>query len=171
MADAPAEPAIKAPVTEAPVAEAPAAEAAPRAQSPAAPPADGRVAAGGGELDWYDLVSRLKLHGFARELARNSALRAFNGSVVELLVAPQHENLKAGGAIAGLEKALKEQLQMDVSLRLATAPDADLDTPSKRMSEAERQRQLEAEQNIDSDPTVRSLRDEFGATIEQVQPK
>jgi hypothetical protein len=60
---------------------------------------------------------------------------------------------------------------MDVSLRLATAPDADLDTPSKRMSEAERQRQLEAEQNIDSDPTVRSLRDEFGATIEQVQPK
>ncbi len=171
VADAPAEPAIKAPVPEAPAAEAPAAEAAPRAQSPAAPPADGRVAAGGGELDWYDLVSRLKLHGFTRELARNSALRAFNGSVVELLVAPQHENLKAGGAIAGLEKALKEQLQMDVSLRLATAPDADLDTPSKRMSEAERQRQLEAEQNIDSDPTVRSLRDEFGATIEQVQPK
>ena len=163
--------ATKASPAEAPAAEAPAATAAPGAQSPTAPAADEPVAAGDRELDWYDLVSRLKLHGFARELARNSALRGFNGSVVELLVAPHHENLKAGGAIAGLEKALKEQLQMDVSLRLGTAPDAELDTPSKRMSEAERQRQLEAEQNIDSDPTVRSLRDEFGATIEQVQPK
>jgi len=164
-------PAAEAPAAEALAAETPAAEAAPPAHASVAPPTDEAVAAGGSELDWYDLVSRLKLHGFARELARNSALRAFNGSVVELLVAPHHENLKAGGAIAGLEAALKEQLQMDVSLRLGTAPDAELDTPSKRMSEAERQRQLEAEQNIDSDPTVRSLRDEFGATIEQVQPK
>lgn len=127
--------------------------------------------AAGADLDWHDLVSRLQLHGFARELARNSALRAFNGNAIDLLVAPHHENLKAGGAVAGLEAALKEQLQMDVQLRLNTAPDEELDTPSKRMSAAERERQREAEQNIDSDPTVRSLRDEFGATIEQVQPK
>jgi DNA polymerase-3 subunit gamma/tau len=189
-------PAAKAPAAEAPAAEAPVAKA-PTAESPAAsiaevpaavaagemaddaptpqshnmPPSGDAITAAPGELDWHDLVSRLKLHGFARELARNSALSAFNGNVVDLLVAPQHQNLKAGGAIASLEAALKEQLQVDVHLRLDTAPDDELDTPSKRLSEAERERQLEAEQNIDSDPTVRSLRDEFGATIEQVQPK
>lgn len=154
----------------APQAEAAVAASPPQPVLHASPPAVPRAAADG-ELDWHDLVSRLKLHGFARELARNSALRAFNGNTVDLLVAPHHENLKAGGAVAGLEAALKEQLQMDVHLRLDTAPDAELDTPSKRMSAAERERQREAEQNIDSDPTVRSLRDEFGATIEQVQPK
>jgi len=126
---------------------------------------------GATELDWNGLVEKLSLQGLARELARNAALKSYNGNIVELVVAPQHENLKAGGAVRELEAALKAQLEVDVRIRLSVAEDQSLDTPSKRLSEAERARQNEAERNIGEDPVVRSLQDEFGAVIEQVQPK
>jgi len=126
---------------------------------------------GGEHFDWNELVGKLQLHGFTRELARNAALKTYNGSIVELVVARQHENLKAGGAVAGLESALRDQLKVDVRIRLSIAADEELDTPSKRMTAAEQERQRQAEQNIGEDPTVRTLQNEFGATIEQVQPK
>lgn len=127
--------------------------------------------AGAENLDWNEVVAQLDLQGFARELARNAALKSFDGSVVELVVAPQHESLTAGGAVPSLEKACKDQLELAVKVNLSVAAGEELDTPSKRLNEAERARQSEAERNIDADPTVQTLQNEFGATIEQVQPK
>lgn len=122
-------------------------------------------------LDWSALVGLLQLQGLAGELARNAAIRSYDGHTVELVVAAQHENLKAGSAVKGLEAALKEQLDLEVRLRLSVTAEQGLDTPSKRLSEAEQARQLEAERIIDEDPMVRVLQDEFGATIEHVLPK
>jgi hypothetical protein len=39
------------------------------------------------------------------------------------------------------------------------------------MSEADKARQREAERVIEADPTIRSLQNQFGATIERVEPK
>ena len=123
------------------------------------------------ELDWNDMVSRLELHGLVRELARNAALKAYDGKIVELLLEPQHENLSGDRLIQGLEAALKEQLNADIRIRVALEEQTELDTPSKRMSEAEKARQREAERVIEADPTVQSLQNQFGATIERVDPK
>jgi DNA polymerase-3 subunit gamma/tau len=124
-----------------------------------------------GELDWNEMVTRLELHGLVRELARNTALKAHDGKFVDLLLAPQHENLHADRLIQGLETALNEQLKMDVKIRLSVDRQRDLDTPSKRMTEAEAARQREAERAIEEDPTIKSLQDKFGATIESVEPR
>ena len=132
-----------------------------------APPADPRSDV----LDWNAMVSKLELHGLVRELARNAALKSYDGKIVELLLEPQHENLSGDRLIQGLEAALKEQLNADIRVRIAFAEQADLDTPSKRMSEAEAARQREAERVIKADPTVQSLQNQFGATIERVEPK
>ncbi len=123
------------------------------------------------ELDWYELVSSLKLEGLVRELARNSALKAYNGKFIDLVLAPQHENLRVERLINSLELALKQKLGADIRIRLVIEAEQTLDTPSKRISDAQLQRQQEAERNITSDPTVKSLQEEFGATIEMVEPR
>jgi len=123
------------------------------------------------DFDWNDIVSRLTLDGLVRELARNAAFKAYDGRVVELLLAPQHENLRADRLVQALETVLKNQLGHDIRVRLAIDGGRTLDTPSKRMSEAEMERQQEAVHNIDADPTVKSLRDQFGATVERVAPQ
>ncbi len=123
------------------------------------------------ELDWNEMVSKLELHGLVRELARNAALKAYNGNLVELLLAPEHENLSGDRLVQSLENALKEQFNAEVKVRLSIEGQGELDTPSKRMSKAEEARQLEAEQNIQADPTIQSLQNQFGATIEHVEKK
>ena len=123
------------------------------------------------ELDWNEMVSKLELHGLVRELARNAALKAYDGKVVELLLKPQHENLSGDRLKQGLEKALKQQLNADIRVHLALEKQAELDTPSKRSHEAEKARKREAEKVIKSDETVQALQNEFGATIERVDPK
>ncbi|MFP6682812.1 MAG: DNA polymerase III subunit gamma/tau C-terminal domain-containing protein, partial [Gammaproteobacteria bacterium] len=124
-----------------------------------------------GELDWNEMVSKLELHGLVRELARNAALKAYSGNLVELLLAPEHENLSGDRLVQSLENALKEQFNSEVKVRLFVEGQRELDTPSKRMSKAEEARQFKAEQNIEADPTIQSLQNQFGATIEDVGPK
>lgn len=123
------------------------------------------------DFDWNEMVAKLELHGLVRELARNAALKSYNGKIIELLLAPQHENLCGDRLVQGLEAALKEQLDTDVRIRLTVEAQVELDTPSKRMNEADKARQLDAERVIEADPTVQSLQQQFGATIERVEPE
>ena len=143
-------------------------------ENPAPPQADAEYfddASVSQAIDWIDLVDKMQLDGLVRELARNSSVSNFNGKIIDLSVEPQHENLRGERLISGLEKALKQQLNMDVSIRLSVVEPDTLDTPAKRMSAAEKARQAAAEQNIADDPSVQALQSEFGATIETVSPK
>jgi DNA polymerase-3 subunit gamma/tau len=145
--------------------------APPAVAAPSAEPNGALSTTEPGDLDWNELVAKLELHGLVRELARNAALKAYNGKIVELLLAPQHENLSGERLVQGLEAALKEQLNTDIRIRLTVEAEVELDTPSKRMSEADKARQREAERVIEADPTIQSLQNQFGATIERVEPK
>ena len=122
-------------------------------------------------LDWHALVDQLRLDGMVRELARNADVANYAGSLLELTVEPQHENLKAERLVKGLEQALAEQADMVVQIKVIVAPAGGVDTIAKRMSEEQRQRQREAEAIIAEDPTVQTLQNEFGATIESVSPR
>jgi hypothetical protein len=51
-------------------------------------------------------VDALSVVGLARELARNSALAAYDGRRVELLVAPQFEKLAQPRHVDALQRAL-----------------------------------------------------------------
>ena len=123
------------------------------------------------DLDWYQLVSGMELEGLVRELARNAALKSYNGKVVELLLAPQHENLRGDRLVGSLEQALGNELGANIRVRLVIDAEQTLDTPSKRISQAQMERQREAELKITADPTVKSLQEQFGATIETVKPR
>ena len=123
------------------------------------------------DFDWHAIVEQMRLEGMVRELARNANLANFAGKFLELVVEPQHENLKAERLVSGLEQALAEQAGLEVQIRVTVADGEAVDTIAKRLSEEERQRQREAEAIIAEDPTVQALQNEFGATIESVSPR
>lgn len=122
-------------------------------------------------LDWHQLVAKLQLDGMVRELARNANVANHAGGLLELVVEPQHENLKVERLIKGLEQALVEQTTLAVQIRLVVAEPGSVDTLAKRMTAEEQARQREAEARIADDPTVQTLQAEFGATIESVSPR
>ena len=121
-----------------------------------------------GALDWIAVVDRLDASGLVRELARNCALRSFDGKLVDLIIAPQYENLRAERHVRALEKALSQHLDISVRVRLSVEQAQGLTTPSEHNSVAQAQRQRAAEEQMAQDPTVKELKDRFGATIESV---
>ena len=139
-----------------------------QASAAAAPPVESTLAV---DFDWHTTVDQLTLNGMVRELARNAAVSAFNGKILDLVVEPQHENLQGERLLRGLEKALREQLALEAQIRISVAAADSLDTPAKRMTAAEVERQKAAEADIAGDPSVQNLQAEFGATIETVSPK
>ena len=114
------------------------------------------------------MVESLDAGGLVRELGRNCALRSFDGECVDLVIAPQYDNLRADRHVRALEAALRQRLQANVRVRLTVAEVGDLMTPSAKTLADQAQRQREAEEQMERDPVIEQLKDRFGATIESV---
>ena len=123
------------------------------------------------QFDWSEIVDDLEVVGFARELARNCAMGAFDGRTVELVVAPQFEKLAATKNVALLEGALKKHFGRSVRINIAVHRADNLSTPSQQESKEWAERQLTAEAEIERDPNVKALRDAFDATVEEVSAR
>jgi DNA polymerase-3 subunit gamma/tau len=157
---------VAAPPSVAPPREAPP-PGAPLSRATTAPAAPGPTP----DLDWGRIVhDRLQAAPpLARELARNSALRRYDGRVVELVVTPQFENLRGERIVKSLEQALQAELHREVVVRVSVDERSGLATPAQAMSEQEQQRLAELRRAIDEDPNVQALQREFGASIEKVE--
>ena len=144
----------------------PAASPAPASVAPRR--ADPPVASAPGDLDWPALVQRLDGSPLARELARNSALRAYDGRVLELVVTPQYQNLSGERTVRSLEQALHPELGQAVVVRVSVEERSGLATPAQALSEQEQARLAAARAAIEADPNVQALQREFGASVERV---
>ena len=150
----------------------PAAAPAAAASAPAAEPAGEAPAPVRLEPErWVELVAELSLAGLTRELAANCSLTGVDGDHLDLVLAPQHEQLRAPGLAAKLEQALAARLGRRVRLRFHIAtPSAD--TPASRERRDAAERHASAVRAIEEDPGVRALCETFDAEIDasQVRP-
>ena len=142
---------------------------APPAVAPSTPPA--RAEQPMVKLDWTDTVARLETTGLVRELAKNCALRHYDGRVFELAIPPQFENLRSERQIKGLEQALFRLTGQDAVVRLTVTKNPGDETPAQRQTAAEATRHAAATRAIEQDPNVQALQREFGATIERISTK
>lgn len=142
--------------------------AAPVAAPPSIPPLS---LSPGTTLDWNQIVAALETTPLVRELARHCALRGFDGRVVDLVIAPQYGNLRSDRQLKGLEKAVRDQLQADIVVRLTVGEATDLLSPARQLSVAEAARLAAAERHLEQDATVQALKSEFGAVIEKITAK
>jgi DNA polymerase-3 subunit gamma/tau len=129
----------------------------------AAPRAEAQVTPVEFDGDWPALVARLKVGGLVRELAQRSELVAAQGDHFRLR-APIKTLIEAGTVDklkVALEGALGRPVRLTAEVGSTTGP-----TVAGLTAQANAERQRQAEEAIYSDPFVRELIDNFGASVD-----
>ncbi len=124
------------------------------------------------DTDWITLARTLDLKGSARELARNVHLRSRSDEEWEFEIAHSLKHLGSESCVDRLRQALSEQLGHAVMVRLIDSEDVGLRTAAKLEEQQLHTKLSDAERAINEDPTVQSLKQEFGARIveDSIQP-
>ena len=128
------------------------AEAAPAAFTPGALP------------DWETLIERAALRGPQGQLARHAVLHGREGQTLILKLKPIHMHLAVEPMVSQLAERLGQTLGEAIRLRFV-ADEAVGHTPAARAASAREAAQAAAEQAIEQDPLVQTLKREFGARV------
>ncbi len=113
---------------------------------------------------WDGIIESLKLKGTAGVLARNSVLKRQGEGRYLLTLDQKMEHLHTPQAESRIREGLARYFGRDMKLTLARADVSD-ETPAQRETEANHQRQRDAEAAIAEDPLVKSLQQQMGAEI------
>ncbi|PXV60813.1 DNA polymerase-3 subunit gamma/tau [Dyella jiangningensis] len=150
------------------VAEPSPARAAPAPVAPpaAAPAPRAPVATDANGLPhWDSLIEQANLRGPLGQLAQNAALREREGQTLVLALQPMHMHLAVEPMTGQMEERISQVLGERVKLRFVEAHGAAAETPAARAANAREAAQSAAEQAIEEDPLVQSLKREFGARV------
>ena len=112
--------------------------------------------------DWPSLVARLHAQGAVRQLLAQSELKGVQGQVFQVQVPIRH--LAEPSLVERARELLAEHFGAGVQLQV-TVGQTGGQTAAARASEQQARRQAESEEAIKADPFVRTLLEEFGATI------
>jgi DNA polymerase-3 subunit gamma/tau len=123
--------------------------------------------------NWAVVVAALGLGGPSRQLAAHCAFVRRDGATIHLVLDPRGQHLRTAALTEKLATALGRYLGSAVRLEIDVAGLDPPDTPAaadERAATAEIER---ARDSIDSDPTVRALKQRFGATVsgDSVRPR
>ncbi|WP_267224210.1 DNA polymerase III subunit gamma/tau [Dyella silvae] len=154
------------------VTETPAPRAAPVAAPAPAPapvspaPSRGPVATDARGLPHWDvLIEQANLRGPLGQLAQNAALRDREGQTLVLALQPAHMHLAVEPMMSQMEERISQAMGERVRLRFVEERGAAAETPAARAANAREAAQSAAEQAIEEDPLVQSLKREFGARV------
>lgn len=112
--------------------------------------------------DWPSLVARLHAQGAVRQLLAQSELKGVQGQVFQVQVPIRH--LAEPSLVERARELLADHFGAGVRLQV-TVGQTGGQTAAARASEQQARRQAESEEAIKADPFVRTLLEEFGATI------
>lgn len=125
---------------------------------------------------WPALIASLGLTGVARQLAAQCAWIGREGDVIRLRLDPRAEALRTGQMEERLTQALSRVLATKIRLVIDIADAASAaqvaDTPARREARAAEAEVTAARVALEDDPTVRALKERFGASVaaESVKP-
>lgn len=114
--------------------------------------------------DWTALVPELDLKGACLLLASNCSLIGRDGDTVRLGLDPSAESYLTKTRQQTLQKALSAYFGEELSLDIVNG-DAGGETPMQQKARLEDEDLEAARKSLESDPTVKSLVDVFGATL------
>ena len=145
---------------------APPAPAAPTS-SPAIAPTLAPVARDASGLpNWESLIERAGLRGPFGLLAQNAVLRERDGQTLVLALQPAHMSLAVEPMVSQMEERIGQALGERIRLRFVNHSDgAVTETPAARAAQVRDAAQAAAEQSIEGDPLVQSMKREFGARV------
>jgi DNA polymerase-3 subunit gamma/tau len=168
-ASAPSRPAAPAPAPARPAAaperrhEAPSPSRAAATSTPTAAPITRDES---GLPDWETLIEHAGLRGPFGLLAQNAVLRERDGQTLVLALQPAHMSLAVEPMVSQMEERIGQALGERIRLRFVNSSQtAAAQTPAARAAQARDAAQAAAEQAIEGDPLVQSLKREFGARV------
>ena len=135
---------------------------------PAAPVAAAPVARDASGLpDWEALIERAGLRGPFGLVAQNAVLRERDGQTLVLALQPAHMSLAVEPMVSQMEERIGQALGERIRLRFVNSGQGAVaqQTPAARAAQARGAAQAAAEQAIDADPLVQSMKREFGARV------
>ncbi|KZV15419.1 protein STICHEL [Dorcoceras hygrometricum] len=155
---APPAPAYRAAPVAAP---APAVRESAPAPTPAAPPRDAN-----GLPHWESLIEQAGLRGPFSVLAQNAVLRERDGNTLVLALQPAHMGMAVEPMVSQMEERISQALGERIRLRFVDIDKAAVAaTPAARATQARNAAQSAAEQSIEDDPFVQSMKRDFGARV------
>ncbi|HET6806305.1 MAG TPA: DNA polymerase III subunit gamma/tau [Frateuria sp.] len=158
-------PAPVAPRGEAPVARAAPSAAPPGASAPAHAPRPPLATDARGLPRWDALIEQAGLRGPLGQLAQNAALRERDGNTLVLALQPAHMHLAVEPMVGQMADRIGDVLGERIKLRFVADSHGAAETPAARAASARESAQSAAEQAIEEDPLVQSLKREFGARV------
>jgi len=115
---------------------------------------------------WESLIERANLRGPFGLLAQNALLRQRDGNTLVLALQPAHMSLAVEPMVSQMEERIGQALGERIRLRfVGIAASATTETPAARAAQARDVAQSAAEDSIEGDPLVQSLKREFGARV------
>jgi len=115
---------------------------------------------------WESLIERANLRGPFGLLAQNALLRERDGNTLVLALQPAHMSLAVEPMVSQMEERIGQALGERIRLRfVGIAASATTETPAARAAQARDVAQSAAEDSIEGDPLVQSLKREFGARV------
>jgi DNA polymerase-3 subunit gamma/tau len=116
--------------------------------------------------NWEALIEQASLRGPFGLLAQNAVLREREGQTLVLALQPAHMNLAVEPMVSQMEERIGQVLGERIRLRfVSNSQNAGTQTPAARAAQARDAAQAAAEQAIEGDPLVQSLKREFGARV------
>ncbi|WP_421955489.1 DNA polymerase III subunit gamma/tau [Polaromonas sp.] len=158
------QPPVAAPVPAPPAVAAPAAQPAPLQSLPSTPAEFVKTPLGD---TWSqhvgELVSREVIGALARELALQSELRSQEDGAWTLRV--ERQSLVQAAACEKLQVAVQNLVNAEPAIRLVVEVGPVTDTPARRNTAAQQERQRQAEEIIHNDPFVQDMMRNWGAKV------
>ncbi|SEJ48111.1 DNA polymerase III subunit gamma/tau [Frateuria terrea] len=114
---------------------------------------------------WDALIEQAGLRGPLGQLAQNAALRERDGNTLVLALQPAHMHLAVEPMVGQMADRISDTLGERVKLRFVADSQGASETPAARAASARESAQSAAEQSIEEDPLVQSLKREFGARV------
>ncbi|HEV2680707.1 MAG TPA: DNA polymerase III subunit gamma/tau [Rhodanobacter sp.] len=135
--------------------------------APVVVPAQAPVARDANGLpNWESLIERAGLRGPFGLLAQNAVLRERDGQTLVLALQPAHMSLAVEPMVSQMEERIGQALGERIRLRfVGHSHGAAAETPAARAAQARDAAQVAAEQSIEGDPLVQSMKREFGARV------
>ena len=116
--------------------------------------------------DWEALIERANLRGPFSVLAQNAVLRERDGQTLILALQPTHMGMAVEPMVSQMEERIGEAMGERIRLRFVDRDQAAAtQTPAARAAQARDSAQAAAEQSIEDDPLVQTLKRDFGARV------
>ena len=135
--------------------------------APSGTPSASPITGDGASSDsWAQIVEQLGITGMTRMLAQHCELRHFDSTRIQLILARPHERLLEKAYQERLKSALQKRYGLDLKLSI-TVGEAGENTPVAIAQRERDAQQSKAIADIEQDPFVRELVDQFDARVNE----